>query len=85
MALSTDVVLASGLVAPSSYIRVTSVFAVSKSQASASVCFFAAADNPIAYQTLERTFAFELDGPNLFQQAYEHLKTLPEFADATDC
>ena len=29
--------------------------------------------------------AFNLDGPNPIKQAYEYLKTLPEFADAVDC
>jgi len=28
---------------------------------------------------------YSLDGENPIQQAYEHLKTLPEFADAIDC
>lgn len=28
---------------------------------------------------------YDIDGPNPFEQAYEYLKTLPEFADATDC
>lgn len=31
------------------------------------------------------TFNTVLDGDNFIKQAYEHLKTLPEFADATDC
>jgi len=26
-----------------------------------------------------------LDGSNFIKQSYEHLKTLPEFADASDC
>ncbi|MEY4418019.1 MAG: hypothetical protein RIQ88_457 [Actinomycetota bacterium] len=30
-------------------------------------------------------FSLDLDGPNPIKQAYEHLKTLPEFANATDC
>jgi hypothetical protein len=30
-------------------------------------------------------FVPELDGNNFIKQAYEYLKTLPEFADATDC
>lgn len=35
----------------------------------------------------ERIYAFDtvLDGDNFIKQAYEYLKTLPEFADATDC
>jgi len=36
-------------------------------------------------QTRMVSFTPDLDGPNFIQQAYEHLKTLPEFADATDC
>jgi hypothetical protein len=32
-----------------------------------------------------KQFNLTLDGVNFVQQAYEHLKTLPEFADATDC
>jgi hypothetical protein len=30
-------------------------------------------------------FSLDLDGPNPIKQAYLHLKTLPEFADAIDC
>lgn len=30
-------------------------------------------------------FDLNLNGSNPIQQAYEHLKTLPEFANATDC
>lgn len=34
----------------------------------------------------ENYFApYTLDGPDPFEQAYIHLKALPEFADATDC
>ena len=29
--------------------------------------------------------AYVLDGDNPIKQAYEHLKTLPEFSGATDC
>ena len=28
---------------------------------------------------------YELDGANIIKQAYEYLKTLPEFEGATDC
>jgi hypothetical protein len=31
------------------------------------------------------TFKPNLDGGNFIKQAYEHLKTLPEFAGAQDC
>lgn len=33
----------------------------------------------------EYTFVPDMNGGNFIAQAYAHLKTLPEFADATDC
>jgi hypothetical protein len=30
-------------------------------------------------------FSYDISGPNPIKQAYLHLKSLPEFADATDC
>jgi len=36
---------------------------------------------------MSKTFLFDynIDGENPIKQAYAHLKTLPEFADAIDC
>ena len=47
-------------------------------------CFVSFSNASVQY---EKTFEFvpDLDGPNFVKQAYEHLKTLPEFADAVDC
>jgi hypothetical protein len=39
-------------------------------------------------EVVEEKFAYfspNMDGGNFIKQAYEHLKTLPEFAGATDC
>lgn len=33
----------------------------------------------------EHLFVPDLAGPNFIKQAYEHLKTLPEFEGAVDC
>jgi len=38
-----------------------------------------------ALATENFAFAPVIDGKNFIAQAYEHLKTLPEFAGATDC
>jgi hypothetical protein len=35
--------------------------------------------------TKEFVFKVDLDGANFIKQAYNHLKTLPEFSGATDC
>ena len=54
----------------------------------------ASKDNAVAYVSFtsnkitgERryNFAVNLEGGNFIKQAYDHLKTLPEFAGATDC
>lgn len=34
---------------------------------------------------LNCSFLPDLDGDNFIKQAYKHMKTLPEFAGATDC
>jgi hypothetical protein len=36
-------------------------------------------------EKLYRSFRPNLNGANFIKQAYEHLKTLPEFAGAIDC
>lgn len=63
------------------YLKVESVFS-SKKETTATVSF---TNNNS--KVAERFFAFTLDleGPNPIKQAYLHLKTLPEFADAIDC
>jgi hypothetical protein len=65
------------------YIKVTSV-AGTKEAFSASVSF---TDNQSGNLVLHKQYEFPLDlnGPNPIKQAYEYLKTLPEFTDATDC
>jgi len=65
------------------YIKVATVSA-SKSEGQATVVFSAKTKDPILF---ERNFLFsvDLEGPNPIKQAYLHLKTLPEFADAIDC
>ena len=40
-------------------------------------------ENLIRYNQIQ--FAYDINGENPIKQAYLHLKTLPEFADAVDC
>jgi hypothetical protein len=37
------------------------------------------------YKQVDASFVPDLGGSNFIHQAYLHLKTLPEFAGATDC
>lgn len=65
------------------YIRVSAVNA-SKSEAQASVAYLEGADGRL-YFSETHDFQIDMQGGNPMQQAYEHLKTLPAFAGATDC
>lgn len=65
------------------YIKVTTV-AGTKETLSASVSFTDnQSENVVAHKQYE--FSLDLEGSNPIRQAYEYLKTLPEFADAVDC
>jgi hypothetical protein len=41
--------------------------------------------NDKVYQQKSYVFVPSLEGGNFIKQAYEYLKSLPEFADAVDC
>lgn len=45
---------------------------------------YATNQGPMLYSD-KFSFAPELDGDNFIKQAYQFLKTLPEFSDAVDC
>jgi hypothetical protein len=68
---------------PDMYVRVSSVSGT-KSLVSMSVTLSADAQ-AISVHSMGFTFVPDLAGPNFIAQAYLHLKTLPEFAGATDC
>jgi hydroxymethylpyrimidine/phosphomethylpyrimidine kinase len=65
------------------YIKVESVTG-SKNKAQAFTSF---TDELKNQQMFEKSFVFtpNMDGANFIAQAYEYLKTLPEFAGAEDC
>ena len=44
-----------------------------------------AAQSVLPFSSSSFTYLYDLNGPNPIKQAYLHLKTLPEFADAIDC
>ena len=70
---------------PDAYWRVEKIEA-SKTES----CFFVSVnkktDNLVRLIEQKRyAFTVDLNGKNFIAQAYEHLKTLPEFAGAVDC
>jgi hypothetical protein len=70
------------LVSNDAYIKVESVSGT-KLNVCAEISIFSQ-DNELI-EKIYRSFTPNLDGGNFIAQAYFHLKTLPEFAGATDC
>jgi len=84
MALKKDVVLENGIEVDAAYIKVGTVSVIAKTKMSFSVFYSVDAQkSSFKESAFERPYI--LDGENPIKQAYEHLKTLPEFAGATDC
>lgn len=65
------------------YIKVESIIG-NKNEIAAKVAWLKSADGNVLTR---KTFLFNptLDGQNFIAQAYLHLKSLPEFASASDC
>jgi len=66
-----------------SYIKIEKL-AGSKEQLGINVSFYKKQNEQIVGNK-NYLFAPSLDGKNFISQAYDHLKTLPEFAGAIDC
>jgi hypothetical protein len=67
----------------SSYIKINSISGNKKSMA-AFVETLSKVDGCLI-ESKQYSFDYDLNGENPIKQAYLHLKTLPEFADAVDC
>jgi len=83
---SENVVIKTGhanITTPPLYIKVQSISG-NKITVSATVTF---SYQESKEQLMQKDYIFSanLNGGNFIAQAYEHLKTLPEFAGATDC
>lgn len=82
MALSMSVEF-KGIRIEDAYVRVAS-FSGNKSYVDVCVAISAGRSNP-PVESRNYVIPLDLDGPNVVSQSYLHLKTLPEFAGATDC
>ena len=88
MAISSTVNLETGITVSDCYIRLVSISVENNGSdggsATALLHFFAdRAKPPFASRSV--SFLYNLEGENPIKQAYEHLKTLPEFEGAIDC
>jgi hypothetical protein len=66
-----------------SYIKIMS-FCGNKERLNLTVGFFKESDSTNPVKVSNIVVPISLDGDNFIKQAYEYLKTLPEFASATD-
>lgn len=83
MALQHNVTTASGIEINNAYSRVESIQLLNKSEIQFSLRSYVNSDLPF-FMEIPFTCAYDIAGDNPIKQAYEHLKTLPEFAGAAD-
>jgi hypothetical protein len=84
MAIQSSVKTEFGLELPAAYIRISSTATTGKDVLVFTAGMFADSNHPAITQR-QYTCPLDLNGPNPIKQAYLHLKSLPEFAGATDC
>ena len=83
MALQKTIITVHGFEAIDAYHRVEAVRLESKTAMSFHIRSYTAVDKPFFEESV-LSCVYALDGENPIKQAYEHLKTLPEFAGAID-
>lgn len=84
MALQKTVTTTNGFVAQDAYHRVEAVRFDSKESISFNVRSYKSTEYP-AFGDAGFSCAYDAAGQSPFAQAYEHIKSLPDFAGALDC
>lgn len=84
MALQKTKLTPQGFTATDAYHRVEGVSLKSKTEISFQVRSYKDASEAVSFSDHGYECAYDLNGNNPIYQAYSHLKTLPEFADAAD-
>lgn len=84
MAFRQIIILESGITVEAAYRRVESVSISADGSMKAQVRTYAASDVPACHDA-SFVMSYDMNGTNPIRQAYLHLKTLPEFANAVDC
>jgi len=82
MAISKNIELDNGVKVDGAYLRVEHL-TLTKDSMTFQLRKYVVADGPFFSEDVV-TAPYILEGENPFKQAYKHLKTLPEFADAVD-
>ena len=85
MALKKTVITPQGFQAQDAYHRVENLTLLAKDTMSFTVRTYKQATGVPAFSEFHYTAQYDIENDNPIAQAYKHLKTLPEFAGATDC
>jgi|APSaa5957512535_1039671.scaffolds.fasta_scaffold79519_2 hypothetical protein len=84
MALQLNYTTQHDFEAGEAYFKVNNITITNKDSISFDVLLFKNKDSLDFFENKLFTCAYDIDGDNPIKQAYLYLKTLPEFADATD-
>jgi hypothetical protein len=74
-----------GIEVKDAYLRVESQKLINKSAVEFEVVCYADNQQTVSFSKSHFISPYDLNGDNPFKQAYEHIKTLPQFSDAVDC
>lgn len=85
MALCMDITSEQGFIAPNAYIRIQNINIIGKAQMEFSIGFFKTSKTESSFDYQTWSCPYDVNGANPFGQGYSYLKTLPAFANATDC
>ena len=85
MALKKSVTTPQGFSAVDAYHKVGNVTIADKTRIVFNVEVTKSKEEKNVFSVLSFECAYRLEGNNPIAQAYEHLKTLPEFVDSNDC
>jgi len=85
MALSRNIDTDWGISVPDAYCRIEAVSFTDKDTMSFHVRSYTAAKDVPFFIEQTITCPYDITGSNPVAQAYQFLKTLPEFSDAVDC
>lgn len=84
MAIKKNITTEAGLTATDAYIRVIKID-ISQKQNAVAELSFGVNEDAMPFQYKAVAFQFNLAGDNPWKQAYNYIKTLPEYQDAVDC
>lgn len=85
MALKMNIVSPQGFDVQDAYLRVETTQLPKKDAMQFVLRMYKTASEPVAFDAKQYVCDYNINGGNPFNQAYNHLKTLPEYAAAIDC